>query len=117
MTVDDPVFLVNTGTVVRSSTSEHFYQFKEMTEQEKNYNFQKISREMKSLEEGYSQCINKISSTEFTQDMIDGCLGYGYTYVLDDFDYVRRQLMARADSQVRSFFLSYCYAVAGTDYT
>lgn len=78
-------------------------------------NFQKISRDLKALEEEYKECINNISDQVFTQEEIEECVGVDFKKVILDIKYETLKIISRGDSRVKEFFLEQCYKVAGTN--
>lgn len=90
-------------------------EFEENDEAEHMRNFQKISRDLKALEEEYKECINNISDQVFTQEEIEECVGVDFKKVILDIKYETLKIISRGDSRVKEFFLEQCYKVAGTN--
>jgi len=74
-----------------------------------------IAEDLKHYENTYIDCLDKLSDLDFNQTNIDGCVGIDSRYVIDDIDYFKRKILARADSIIRSRMIDKCFKVAGMD--
>jgi hypothetical protein len=85
------------------------------SEVEHMHNFKRISEDLNLFLEEYSDCINSIVDTEFTQSKLDDCTGQNFLKVILDVRYVILKVISRFDSKLRELMINMCYAEAGTD--
>ena len=96
-----------------TESDDNSINFVDDSETEHMKNYRKISNDLKVYEDEYSTCIKDITDSEYTEDKIDECVGKNFIKVVLDIKYETLKIMAKGDTQVRRFFVDYCYVPAG----
>jgi hypothetical protein len=90
-------------------------EFESGSEEEHMRNFNKISKDLKTFEEEYKECINAIHDQVFTEEEIEECVGPDFKKVILDIKYETLKIISRGDAKVKENFLEHCYKPAGTN--
>ena len=94
---------------------EDLIEFESGSEEEHMRNFNKISRDLKTFEEEYKECINNIHDQVFTEEEIEECVGKDFRKVILDIKYETLKIISRGDARLKEYFLEFCYKPAGTN--
>ena len=95
--------------------NDEMIHFEDNSEAEHLRNFKKISDDIKEIEQLYSDCIKDIPDDEYTQEMVESCVGKDFLKVELDIKYELYKIMARGDQTIKNFMLDDCYLDAGED--
>lgn len=80
-------------------------------------NFKKISELSQETESLYIDCLKEIPNNDFSMKQIELCIGVESIFILNDFDYLIKSIIAIYESKIKAKLISDCYTVAGTDET
>lgn len=84
----------------------------EFNVQTHNMYYKRISENLQSMENAYTECLDHLSNNNYTEDSVNSCVGKDMIYVINDIDYERKQIIGRADSKIRSYLNQFCYVPA-----
>lgn len=84
-------------------------------EWERAKNIKEVSTNLKAIQDAYTECLDKLSDLNFSEENVEKCLGPNNNYLINDIDYERLKIIARTEQSFRKLMVDECYLKAGED--
>ena len=97
------------------TVSDRDYYIYNNDEWEKAKNFKEVSTNLKAIQAAYTECLDKLSDLNFSEENVEKCLGPTNNYLINDIDYERLKIIARTEQSFRQLMVDECYLKAGED--
>lgn len=77
--------------------------------------YHEIKNMVKIKEGKYRNCLEKISTSSFSENNIHNCVGKDLDFFYQDIEYEKMKIKARFAARIKSIMFEQCYKIAGLD--
>jgi hypothetical protein len=78
--------------------------------------YKRIGGDFEKFMEKYRGCMENYADESFTEETINGCVGFRFSRFLNDIDFEIKKILARVEDSIRNLFSVHCYDMFPDDY-